>query len=630
MCGIAGFFTPTPRRGFGGELQKMAAVLTHRGPDSAGVRIESGCGLAAARLKVIDLTDAGRQPMPNEDESVWLAYNGEVYNFHDLKLRFGLHHDHQFRSRTDTEVLVHLYEELGLEFLEHLNGMYALALWDKKRRTLHLARDPFGIKPLFYTFQGSTLYFASELQALLEVDGISLAPDGDALRAYLGLGYIPGTLTPFQGIRELEPGTVLTVSADSGEKVFHRFHNFDSAVDETMSEADAIERCRSLLHSAVERQLVAEVPVGVMLSGGVDSSSVGALAARTRGDGGFHTFSLAFNDASHDESGYARLMARRLGADHHEVRVTPDHVHSALGACVRHMGEPMADSAPLPLYLLAEAAKEHVTVLLSGEGGDELFGGYTTYSAYEVRKLYRRLPQPVRSAIRAIVGKLPVSHRRLSFQFLAQRFVAGAELGVPESHFHWRRLLSPDQARSVLADPTSMDTSTAPELLFPAFFKSSSAPNELGRLMEIDRRYHLGDKLLPQTDRMTMAHSLEGRVPFCDLELARFLSSVPTSIKLKRGRKKHLLKEAVSDLLPARILSKKKLGLQLPVSSWLNGPLKGWAEQIIMSDRIGAGGLLSPASIRSLWAEHQAKKADHGYALWGLINYALWHETFIP
>ena len=626
MCGIAGIFTPTPDRARREELKRMVAALEHRGPDSAGVRWQGGCGLAACRLAVIDPSDAGRQPMANEDGSVCLAYNGEVYNFHDLKLRFGLQHGHVFRSRTDTEVLVHLYEELGLEFLEHLNGMYALALWDERSRTLHLARDPFGIKPLFYTFQGDTLCFSSELQALLKVDGCAAIPDRQALHAYLGFGYIPGELTPFEGIRELAPGHVLSVEADTGKTSCTGFHDFESNVDHSLTEADAVERCRRLLRAAVERHLVADVPVGVMLSGGLDSSTISALAARVRGDGAFHTFSLAFDDESHDESRFAALMAKQVGTIHHEVRVTPEHVVRALAANIRHMGEPMADSAPLPLYLLAEEARDHVTVLLSGEGGDEMFAGYSTYSAYRARALYRRLPRLARRTLRAAVDLLPVSHRRLSFDSLARRFATGAELDVPQAHFHWRRMLSAEQAAKVLADPEAYAGFAPPEQLFVQQYSDSTAPDELSRLMEIDRRYHLGDKLLPQTDRMTMAHSLEGRVPFCDLELARFLSSVPTAIKFKHGRKKHLLKKAVGSLLPPEILGKKKLGLQLPYSAWLCGPLKSWAEEIVMSERIDAGGLLSSADVRTLWAEHQARRADHGYALWGLLNYALWSE----
>jgi asparagine synthase (glutamine-hydrolysing) len=631
MCGFAGILTrnggldPSSR-----TLDDMGALLRHRGPDAAGVYRDASCGLVHQRLSVIDLSDAGRQPMANEDGTVWLAFNGEIYNFRELRTQFGLDREHRFRSRTDTEVLLHLYEALGIDCVRQLNGMYAFALWDTRTQTLHLARDPFGIKPLFYLQRRDGFYFGSEIKALLAVPGFQPKPSLEGLHHFLAFDYVPGALTAFEDIAELRPGHLLSIQPASRQPRIERFYDLEYPVSEQMSEAEAVERCRESLTQAVRRQLIADVPVGVMLSGGMDSSALTVLMSRIRGDADFHTFSVGFDEPTFDESRYARLMAERAGTHHHEILVTPGKVATLLPRYLSYIDEPYADGSAIPTYLLAEGAKDFVTVLLSGEGGDEFFSGYDTHAAYRVRQLYRRIPARLRqNLLRPLVDLLPVSHRKLSFDFKAKRFVRGAELDIPQSHFYWRAVLSEEAKRQVLAEPERFQEYAPSQQLFVDAYAHCGARDALNRLLYVDSCYHLPDDLMVKNDRMTMAHSLETRVPYTDTELVSFLATVPVDLKMKGLRKKHLLRSALKGILPEVILKKKKIGLEMPYSRWLRAELRELGEAVLSNSRLRAAGLFAPEGVRRLWDEHQALRTDHGRALWGLINYMLWHEMYI-
>ncbi|MCU0917175.1 MAG: asparagine synthase (glutamine-hydrolyzing) [Planctomycetes bacterium] len=631
MCGFAGILTSDAALDPSGRtLERMAASLRHRGPEASGFHRDPACRLAHRRLSIIDLSAAGRQPMANEDGTVWLACNGEIYNFRDLRTQFGLDGKHCFRSRTDTEVLLHLYEEKGIDCVKQLNGMYAFALWDTRTRTLYLARDPFGVKPLFYLRHGGAFYFGSEIKALLAVPGFQPRPSLEALHHFLAFDYVPGALTAFEGISELRPGHVMSLGPTDGEPRLERFYDLEYEIDAHLGETQAVERSRALLTQAVQRQLVADVPVGVMLSGGIDSSALTALMARVRGDADFHTFSLAFDEPSFDESSYARLVARHIGTKHHEIRVTPRQVQDLLPTCLGCIDEPYADGSAIPTYLLAQCARQFVTVLLSGEGGDEFFAGYDTHAAYRVRQLYRRIPPGLRQGlIRPLVDRLPVSHRRLSLDFKAKRFVRGAELDIPQSHFYWRVVLSEEAKRLVLAEPQRFQQYAPSHQFFSDAYARCEAQDTLNRLLYIDCSYHLPDDLMIKNDRMTMAHSLEARVPFTDTDLVTFLATVPVAYKMPGLRRKHLLRSALKGLLPDAVLKKKKLGLEMPYSRWLRAELRGVGEAVLSDSRLRATGIFNPAGVRKLWDEHQALHTDHGRALWGLINYLLWHELYI-
>jgi len=632
MCGFAGFLkldaaAPEPPPG---ALQDMSALLRHRGPDAAGQEQFGPCALAHRRLSIIDLTDAGRQPMASEDGTRWLAYNGEVYNFRELRRQFDLDgRGHRFRSRTDTEVILHLFEERGIDCLRELDGMYALALWDGRARTLHLARDPFGIKPLFYVVHAGTLWFASEIKALLAVPGYEPQPSLEALHHFLGFDYVPGPITAFAGIHELRPGWRLEAAPDRREPRQEPFYELTYAVDPAMTEGEAVAGARAALRAAVERQLIADVPVGVMLSGGLDSSALTAMMAEVRGDAAFHTFSLAFAEPSFDESAYARMVAEHLGTRHHVIGVEPGRVAELIPRYLCHIDEPYADGSAIPTFLLAETAREHVTVLLSGEGGDEVFSGYETHAAWRARRWFRRVPRPLRRAIRWGVDRLPVSQRKLSFEFKAKRFVRGAEMDLPTAHYFWRMVLAEDAKRCLLEDPERFAGFPPSAALFVEAYDRCAAEDELNRLLFVDASFHLPDDLMIKNDRMTMAHSIEARVPFTDRRLVDFLARVPPRWKLRGLRPKHLLREAMRGRLPDRVLDKKKVGLEMPYSLWFRGAWRDLGEALLLAPGADAGGLLNPRGIRRLWDEHQCAAADHGRALWGITNYLVWHRLYI-
>jgi asparagine synthase (glutamine-hydrolysing) len=633
MCGLAGVLILDDKRfRFDrGLLDEMVGCIRHRGPDYSGTVWDGPCGLGHSRLSIIDLSPAARQPMTNEDATVTLAYNGEVYNFRDLRRDHDLdRRGHRFRSESDTEVIIHLFEESGIDCVSQLNGMFAFALWDSRNRTLYLARDPFGIKPLFYTSFGGALWFASEIKSLLKIPGLERRVNPEALHHYLSFDYIPGHLTAFAGIAELPPGHLLEISAGDAEMAIRPFFQMRYPINEDMDVKTAVDETRRLASEAVARHLISDVPVGVMLSGGLDSSALTALMAEIRGNADFHTFSLTFDDPSFNEGGYARMVAEELGTHHHEIPVTPQKVAELLPKYLTFIDEPYADGSAIPTFLLAEQARDFVTVLLSGEGGDEFFSGYDTHMAYKVRRYYRKIPRCIRSGlITPLVNSLPVSHRKLSLDFKAKRFVRGAELDVPNSHFFWRMVLSEDAKREILARREG-ETHWPPSVrLFEEAYERCQADDELNRLLFIDFSYHLPDDLMIKNDRMTMAHSLEARVPFTDRNLVEFLASVPVNIKFRGRQKKYLLKAAMAGMLPEPVLKKKKIGLEMPYSRWMIHELRDIAEQALSSDSLKAVGLFNPEAVRRIWSDHLSKRVDHGRALWGLVNFILWHQVYI-
>ncbi len=633
MCGIAGVLKLDQAKcNFPDNIViDMVNTIRHRGPDYTGTHWNGPCGLGHSRLSIIDLSPAARQPMSNENGTVFIAYNGEVYNFRDLRASFGLDQKgHHFKSSSDTEVIIHLYEERGIDCLSELNGMFAFALWDSRQKTLYLARDPFGIKPLFYTQHDGAFWFASEIKALLKIPGFSPGPNLEAFYHYLSFDYIPGKHTAFQNIHELRPGHLLTVQCQPNRVSERRYFDIQYEVNHGLTEKEAVERTRHFCYEAVERHLISDVPVGVMLSGGLDSSSLTVLMAEIRGDADFHTFSLAFDESSFDESHYARYLAQSAGTIHHEIQVTPQKVARLLPKYLTFIDEPYADGSAIPTYLLAEEARKFVTVLLSGEGGDEFFSGYDTHMAFKVRRLYRRIPALVRQKLIApLVNRLPVSHRKLSLEFKAKRFIQGAELDIPNSHFFWRLVLSEAAKKKILADESLFSHIQPSAVFFEQAYQQCGAEDDLNRLLYIDYRYHLPDDLMIKNDRMTMAHSMEARVPFTDRNLVQFLSTVPVDIKFKGWNKKYLLKAALKDKLPAKILNKKKIGLEMPYSKWMLTELRDLFEYVLSPQSLKMTGFIDPKGVGQLWEEHKAKKVDHGRALWGLANYMFWYKIYM-
>jgi asparagine synthase (glutamine-hydrolysing) len=634
MSGIAGFLD------FGMEwkvnkidvLRRMADIIKHRGPDMSGTFEKGPCYLAHRRLSIIDMSSAGKQPLLNKNGTVCMVYAGRTYNYKELRNRFRLHEKgYVFRSTSDGEVLLHLYEELGIDFLKQLNGIFSIAVWDARSRTLYCARDPYGFAPLFYMQQPKCFWFGSEIKAVLQSPTYTPEPELEALYHFFGYDYVPGTLTPFRGIKELPPGRVLKISMNKQEPEIARFFDISYNIDRKITEKEAITRSQELVIQAVKRQLIADVPVGVMLSGGMDSSTLSSFYAKIRGNSDFHTFALTFDDVTFDESPYSQLVSKSLGTKHHERKVTAEKVKQYLYKHLVYIDEPYADGAAIPTFLLSETAKDYVSVLLSGEGGDEFFAGYVLYSAYKIRSLYRALvPGFIRKGIiRPLVHLLPVSYDKLSFDFKAKRFTHGCELSLPHSHYKWREVLSKEVRFQIFSQLERFSEFPESQQFFIDTFNNADAEDTLNKLMYIEFNNQLPNDLMIKNERMTMAHSIEARVPFTDNDLVQFLSTMPVNYKMKGMRKKHLMRSAMEGLLPEEILKKKKVGMEMPYSKWFCAELREFTDEVISEKKLNSTGLFNGKEVRRLWDEHQNMKVDHGRFFWGLLSYMLWYDMYI-
>jgi len=590
----------------------MSATLVHRGPDSDGVFVDDGVGLAARRLSIIDLAH-GDQPIANEDGTIHVVQNGEIYNHEEL--RHGLERaGHRFRTTCDTEVLVHLYEEEGYDFVRRLRGMFALALWDSRRGgRLVLARDRFGIKPLVYRRLGDELSFASELRALPRG-----SIDLDALEAFLAFNSIPAPLTIFRECRKLPAGHVLVW--EDGSIALSRFARPAPApADEVRREDDAelLEEVRGRLRDSVRAHLVSDVPVGVLLSGGVDSATLAALAAEESSEP-LRTFSIGFEERSFDELADARVVASRYGTRHRELVLRPD-AALLLPALADSFDEPFADSSALPTYLVSQLAASDVKVALSGEGGDELFGGYYTYAADLLALRFGGLAR----VARPVIERLPTSTAKASFDYRAKRFVRAANLPPLERHHAWKEIFGAD-ARAELRGASS--TFDPVDVLRERFAETDGAPL-LARLQDVDLGVYLVDDLLVKTDRASMAHSLEARVPFCDSVVANL--ALPDRHKVRGFSKKVLLRRAAEPLLPRSIVHGRKRGFSIPAAAWLRGELEPFARDTLSSDTLRRQGFFDPTVATRLVDEHVAGREDRSRQLWGLLSFTLWYERHV-
>jgi asparagine synthase (glutamine-hydrolysing) len=604
MCGIAGLLGAPDRA----ALAAMRDTMVHRGPDDAGLFVEGPVGLAARRLSIIDL-EHGHQPVSTEDGAVTVVQNGEIYNHEQLREQLT---GHTFATRSDTEVIGHLYEEHGLGFAERLRGMFAVAVWDARRRRLVLARDRFGIKPLFYAREGGTLAFASELKGLQRRPGASTEVDLDAVEAFLAFNSIPAPLTIYRAARKLPPGHLLI--AEDGDVRIERFARPKpvDAADVRREPFDVLAtELRERLRDSVRAHLVADVPVGVLLSGGVDSSLLTALAAQESGYR-VSTFSIGFKERSFDELDLARQVARRYETDHHELVVEPD-AAELLPILARAFDEPFADSSALPTYLVSQLAAQHVKVVLSGEGGDELFGGYETYVADLLA------PRIGRAAALAapLAARLPSGSGRVPADYKLKRFSRAAHLPPLEAHHGWKEIFSADARAELLRTRGEAD----PLDVYREAYAETAGAEPLARLQDVDRAIYLVDDLLVKTDRMSMAHSLEARVPFLDSEVAELAHALPRTAKVRGFAKKRILRAAAEPLLPREIVRGRKRGFSIPAAAWLRGPLVPFAREVLDTD---AGGLLDRRAAMRVLDDHVAGREDLSRQLWGLMSLALW------
>lgn len=615
MCGIAGWFTLSGERPEESVLDEMLRLMAHRGPDHQGRFSERNVTLGMTRLAINDI-EGGNQPYFSEDGRVVAVFNGEIYNFRELRVeleRLG----HRFKSATDGEVIVHLWEEHGEEFVHLLNGMFAIALWDGE--ALHLFRDRFGIKPLYYARAGGTLFFASELKSLLEAPEFDRGLDHGAVRSYLTLEYIPSPYTVFREAKKLSPGHRLRVT-DGGVGEPERYYDlvqFQGTSDGTLEEW--AERLRAELRASVKRRLIADVPLGVFLSGGLDSSTVTALMTELV-PGSVKSFSVGFSEKSFDESGYSELVSRHLGTEHHLQVLDSETALSVIEPLYRSLDEPLADAALIPTYLLSRFAREHVTVALAGEGADELLGGYPTYFAHQVADRLDWLPSWVYDLLRFSVNLLPTSRRYLSWDFKLKRFCSGLGLKTPERHFTWMGSIPPAQADRFLVAPRA-----------PAFsWEGAAHGSVVEQVQEIDFQTYLAEDLLVKLDRATMLTSLEGRVPFLDHRVVEAMSLLPTDFKLRGLNAKRVLKAAMRGRLPSEVLDRPKKGFGIPLGDWLRGPLKGLIDEHLHSSYLRAQGLFRPEEVDRLVQAHLEGAQDNRKPLWTLLVFQMWWKNYRP
>jgi asparagine synthase (glutamine-hydrolysing) len=618
MCGICGQASLDGVTGRDpAALRSMNEALVHRGPDSDGMLLDGPVGLAMRRLSIIDLA-GGDQPIANEDGSVHVVQNGEIYNYRELMA--GLEQrGHTFSTHSDTEVLVHLYEERGPRFVEELRGMFAIALWDAGRRRLVLARDRFGIKPLYYATARGVLSFASELKALMRQPELSGEVDLDAVEAFLAFNSIPAPLTIYREARKLPPGHLLVW--EGGDPRVERYARPGPApAGEQLrgSEDELAAELRARLRDSVRAHLVADVPVGVMLSGGVDSSALAALASQ-ESSGRVNTFSIGFEERSFNELDLARLVAERYGTEHHELVVRPD-AAELMHEIAEFFDEPFADSSALPTYLVSKLASEHVKVALSGEGGDELFGGYFTYVADLIAPVVGR---PA-AALRPLVERLPSSSRRTSLDYMAKRFARAAALPPLERHHGWKEIFSAEARAELLgARPGGVRD---PLDVYRARYAETAGSEPIARLQDVDIGIYLPDDLLTKIDRASMAHSLEARVPFLDTALADFALALPRRMRVRGLQKKRLLRKAVEPLVPREIVRGRKRGFSIPAAAWLRGELEPFAREVLSPETVRRQGFFDPATVTGVLDRHVSGREDLSRQLWGLMSFGLWHE----
>jgi asparagine synthase (glutamine-hydrolysing) len=619
MCGICG---TVDRRGPVDEqaLRRMAAAIRHRGPDDEGFFVDAGVGLGFRRLSIIDLV-TGNQPMTNEDASVQLVFNGEIYNYRELRSEL-VSRGHRFATDSDTETIVHLYEELGPRCVERLNGMFALALWDAGRRELVIARDRFGKKPLYYADLGDGLLFGSELKSLLEHPRCPRELDLEALSRYLALEYVPTPYSIFAGVRKLPGGHVLRWR--DGKVTIEQFWDLDLDPDEPAGpDQDYVDEFRELLGSAVRRRLMSDVPLGAFLSGGIDSSSVVAMMVDALPAGAVKTFSVGFEEQSFDESAHARRVAAHFGTDHHEEVFTAGVMLDTLPAVVDWLDEPFGDASILPTYLLSQFTREHVTVALGGDGSDELLAGYPTFPADRLARFYR-VPRLLHAnVIVPLADRLPVSTANFSFDFKLKRFLRAAAAQEDERHPVWLGSFTPGEQAALLTaapgDPFAEQRSVL----------ATAGGDRLGKLIYLYAKSYLQDDILVKVDRASMACSLEVRAPFLDVELVDFLCRVPSRLKLHRLDTKHLLKRAMGDVLPPGIANRSKKGFGIPVAAWFKGELREALQDELSPERIRRQGLFEPAEVNRLVSEHLSGRRDHRKSLWTLFVFQLWHRHWL-
>ena len=602
----------------------MASVTIHRGPDDEGRHIDGPLALGMRRLSIIDLA-GGHQPLSNEDGALWLIANAEIYNYRELRQELSAR-GHTFKTGSDCETLLHLYEMYGDDFARHLNGMYAFALWDSRRRRLLLGRDRLGVKPLYVLQDAKRLVFASEAKAILGAPGVHPAVDPSALRSYLALGYVAAPLSIFRGITKLPPASLLI--AEGGRVEQRRYWSVPGRVDSSLAEDAWVERVRTRLEESVRMQMVSDVPIGAFLSGGIDSGAVVGFMAK-HSDRPVKTYSIGFAggsaEAYYNELPAAREVAQRFHTDHHEILVRPD-VVSLLPRLLWHMDEPIADTAFITTYLVSEFARREVTVILSGVGGDELFGGYRRYLGNHYQARFDRLPKGLQRAAFALGAALPSDRHSplLNAMRLAKGFLSTAGLPLEERYRSYVEVFGEEETAELLPDPISDGIDP-----LATAFSEARGSDDVNRMFAVDAATQLPDDLLLLTDKMSMAVSLECRVPLLDHELVELAAGIPQETKIRGGRLKHIMKVALKDVLPPNTLGARKRGFGAPMGAWLKGELAPLVRDLLSEESIRSRGLFHYPVVADLIAAHDANRIDGTDRLLSLLNFEVWARIYL-
>jgi len=623
MCGICGIVnfdrTELADRS---AIAKMTDSLAHRGPDDEGHFIEGPVGLGFRRLSIIDLS-GGRQPIFNEDGSAAIIFNGEIYNYRDLAAELAAA-GHTFKTRSDTETILHAYEEYGEDCVHHLRGMFAFAIWDRKKRRLLLARDRLGVKPVYYYRNQRFFAFASEIKALLEIPSIPREVDPEALDLYLSLRYVPGPRTMFKNIFRLQPGHVLVMD-ETGIRT-RKYWDINYSAPGTQSPHDALERFDELLEESVRMRLIAEVPLGVFLSGGLDSSAILALMSKVVGGDRVQTFSVGYEasgakEEEANEFAYARLATSAFAAEHHEYRLSPQEFQDFVPDLVWHLDEPLADPSSIPLYFISKLAREHITVVLSGEGADEILAGYGIYPCMlALDQIHRRLPA---------AGLLAPWLARLAPSEAFRRYARMSGLSLEASYRGVCRGFGAESKQQLVGEDRMKRSDQQLQEVFGNYFKAVEKVSPLNRMLYVDSKVWLPDDLLIKADKMTMANGLELRVPFLDHKLVEFAATLSDDSKLGGKGGKTLLRRAMRGVLPNAIIDRPKKGFPIPIASWLRGPLRQFARDNLLSRQAACSRYMDSGAITRIVHEHEKGSLDRSQEIWALLVFEFWHRHFI-
>jgi len=624
MCGICGVtYFDRERNVSELEVKGMCDVIRHRGPDDQGWITKGNYGIGMRRLSIIDLF-TGRQPISNEDGSIWIVFNGEIYNHMELRDEL-VKKGHTFQTKCDTEAIVHAYEEYGEDCPKKLNGMFGFAILDQKKQTLFLARDRLGIKPLYYYHDSGKFAFGSELKSILQVENIPREVDKRALDIFLTFEYIPSPYSIFEGIRKLPPGHSLTLK--DGRITIKEY--WDLRFDEKETpEDDLCEQLLDLFQDAVKIRLMSDVPLGAFLSGGIDSSAIVAMMSRVM-DRPVKTFSIAFKEDTYNESPYAQQIANRFNTEHH-VEVIEPNALELTEKLVGFLDEPFGDFSIFPTYLVSKMARKHVTVSLSGDGGDELFAGYDTYIANKAGRAYERLPGLLRGAMHPILNRIPPTEKKKGLINRAKRFVEGMQLPPDLEHTRWMIFLQEAEKSKLYSDDLQdvLNGSDSFEFI-RSYFNRVNTTDPLNRQLYVDIKSYLVDDILVKVDRMSMATSLETRVPFLDHRFVEFTATIPSRLKLQGKSTKYLLKKAMQGILPPEILNRGKEGFSIPIKNWLKTDLKSLMLEVLEPQKIKREGFFNANYVEQLKKEHLSGKKNHSHRLWSMMVFGIWQNLYL-